>query len=192
MDFDVARRRLLASYTFERVRAMCKYGFVFEDSRWEVRPAEGKGLGLFTSVPRRRGEVVFVAQGATRINHFEGEECYEYPDWYSVDKDTWVEIIDPYIRANHSCEPNLGLDGRRVFVALRDIAAGEELTYDYSVTDDELDWFMEEECRCHSSNCRKRIGAIQTLSAEEIQRIYPYIPPHMLKTWHEHQQQSKQ
>ncbi|MEW6299813.1 MAG: hypothetical protein AB1671_19135, partial [Thermodesulfobacteriota bacterium] len=38
-----------------------------------------------------------------------------------------------------------------VFVALRDIAPGEELTHDWATTDD-LDYVME--CRCGSPNCR--------------------------------------
>ena len=38
---------------------------------------------------------------------------------------------------NHSCEPNLGLQGQIAFVAMRDIAADEELTFDYAMTDDE-------------------------------------------------------
>lgn len=32
---------------------------------------------------------------------------------------------------NHSCDPNIGLQGQIVFVAMRDIAAGEELTHDW-------------------------------------------------------------
>ena len=38
---------------------------------------------------------------------------------------------------NHSYEPNLGVQGQITFVALCDIAADEELTFDYAMTDDE-------------------------------------------------------
>jgi uncharacterized protein len=55
---------------------------------------------------------------------------------------------------NHSCDPNLGLQGQIVFVAFRDIAAGEELTIDYAMTDDEP---YEMECQCGSATCRKLI-----------------------------------
>jgi hypothetical protein len=53
---------------------------------------------------------------------------------------------------NHSCEPNVGFRGEVTFVALRAIAAGEALTYD---------WAMEENrpartvCRCGAPTCRK-------------------------------------
>jgi len=55
---------------------------------------------------------------------------------------------------NHSCEPNLGLQGQVVFVAIRDMAADEELTIDYAMTDDES---YEMECQCGSEACRRLI-----------------------------------
>jgi hypothetical protein len=55
--------------------------------------------------------------------------------------------------ANHSCEPNceaLNLRGHIWLVALRDIAAGEEITFDYG-----YEWEMHEEhpCRCGQPSC---------------------------------------
>jgi len=55
---------------------------------------------------------------------------------------------------NHSCEPNLGLQGQVVFLSLRDIEADEELTFDYAMTDDEP---YEMKCRCGMPNCRGTI-----------------------------------
>ena len=52
---------------------------------------------------------------------------------------------------NHSCEPNIGLQGQIVYVAMRDIDAGEELTHDWATTDD-LSYEMA--CRCGSQSCR--------------------------------------
>ena len=39
--------------------------------------------------------------------------------------------------SNHSCDANMGIRGEITFVALRDIRAGEELTHDWCVTDDD-------------------------------------------------------
>ena len=71
-----------------------------------------------------------------------------------VGDDLWLhsagDLLDDC--GNHSCEPNLGIRGQIVYVALRDIAAGEELTYD---------WAMEENaptrtrCRCGARRCRR-------------------------------------
>lgn len=52
---------------------------------------------------------------------------------------------------NHSCEPNVGVAGNIVFVAMRDVGAGEELTVDYAMFDDSD---LEMGCRCGRSTCR--------------------------------------
>jgi len=38
---------------------------------------------------------------------------------------------------NHSCDPNIALQGQIVMVAMRDISVNEELTHDWATTDDE-------------------------------------------------------
>ena len=55
------------------------------------------------------------------------------------------------IFSNHSCEPNLGVAGQVIFVAMRDIEAGEELTHDWAMTDDDQNSM---ECHCGASTCR--------------------------------------
>jgi hypothetical protein len=73
---------------------------------------------------------------------------------------------------NHSCDPNAGLiiDGADVrLIALRDIAAGEQIAFDYSTTMDEDDF--EFDCLCGSSRCRGRIRDFQHLPAA-LQRRY--------------------
>jgi len=50
------------------------------------------------------------------------------------------------IFSNHSCEPNIGVQGQIVYVAMRDIAPGEELTHDWAMTDDD-----ENEHQCNAA-----------------------------------------
>lgn len=55
--------------------------------------------------------------------------------------------------ANHSCAPNceaLNFDGRIWIVARRDLAAGEELTYDYGFSYSE---WRDHPCRCGAPSC---------------------------------------
>jgi hypothetical protein len=63
---------------------------------------------------------------------------------------------------NHSCDPNCGMRGNSVLVALRDIEPGEELGYDYGYERTE-DMGEEEEklyvCRCGAATCRGTILA---------------------------------
>jgi uncharacterized protein len=73
---------------------------------------------------------------------------------------------------NHSCEPNVGFAGNIVLVAMRDIAAGEELTTDYAMFDD-YDGDMQ--CGCGTPSCRKRIDGRDWQRPELQQRYRGYF-----------------
>lgn len=119
------------------------------------------GRGLFAKVAIAKGEVVVVKGGyiLTRENRDRiGEELG--PSEIQITEDLFIGPTTPgereggMMHLNHSCEPNVGLQGQIVFVAMRDIAAGEELTIDYAMTDDEP---YEMECQCGREACRKLI-----------------------------------
>ncbi|MGI4731651.1 MAG: SET domain-containing protein [Janthinobacterium lividum] len=68
---------------------------------------------------------------------------------------------------NHSCAPNAGLrfgDGGVFLLAIRDIAPGEEIAWDYSTTLTDRSWQMV--CACGADDCRGVIGAFETLPPE--------------------------
>ncbi len=68
---------------------------------------------------------------------------------------------------NHSCDPNawVKIDGRTAELhAIRDIAPGEEICFDYSTILDEDDFTID--CRCGSPLCRGKIGDGRNLPAE--------------------------
>ena len=69
---------------------------------------------------------------------------------------------------NHSCEPNVGFAGNIVLVAMRDVAAGEELTTDYALFDDADDPMT---CNCGTSSCRGTISG-RDWQLPELQRRY--------------------
>ena len=73
---------------------------------------------------------------------------------------------------NHSCDPNVGVQGQIVFVALRDIEEDEELTIDYSTISDEPD---EMECNCKTATCRKVITGNDWMKKELQQRYNGYF-----------------
>jgi hypothetical protein len=71
--------------------------------------------------------------------------------------------MDDYV--NHSCEPNCGIDfrGDQVFLkAVRSIARGQELTFDYAST--QSDFPFRFHCLCASPSCRGQIGNFEELS----------------------------
>lgn len=53
---------------------------------------------------------------------------------------------------NHSCLPNTMINANREFIALKEVKQGEELTFDYKSTEDEL--AEKFECNCGNPNCR--------------------------------------
>ena len=90
---------------------------------------------------------------------------------------------------NHSCDPNLGVKMNRSglpdFYALRPIAAGEHLTFDYAMTEYVLEEMEEGRertpCRCGAANCRGKIGSYSELPADVKRRYAGFIADHLLE-----------
>jgi hypothetical protein len=56
---------------------------------------------------------------------------------------------------NHSCDPTCGLAGQITLMAMRDIKAGEDITFDYAMADgDGYDQFT---CACGAPSCRGQV-----------------------------------
>jgi hypothetical protein len=90
--------------------------------------------------------------------------------------------LDDFI--NHSCEPNAGftIEGTIAdLYAIRDIAAGEEILFDYSTTLDEDDFTMA--CQCGRPSCRTIIGDGKYLPHDVWQRYLRLgiLPDYVLK-----------
>lgn len=81
---------------------------------------------------------------------------------------------------NHSCEPNVGFAGNIVLVAMRDVAAGEELTTDYALFDD---YQGSMRCRCGTASCRGTIDG-RDWRRPELQRRYGrYFSWYLQRRW---------
>jgi uncharacterized protein len=121
-----------------------------------VRPSRIHSAGVFTTTPVRRGERI-VEYGGPRITPEEADRLYDGASrTYLYGLEDGKTIIDgeglgAYL--NHSCDPNCEIDEvkKRAWIfALRDIAAGEELLWDYNLYDDEA----PAPCHCGSAKCR--------------------------------------
>lgn len=118
------------------------------------------GHGLFATAPvsagepvsRLGGRLVSAAQLRALSETSDGDV-----DSIVVDQD--VHLVVPPNTANHflnhSCEPNLGWADAYTLVALRDIAAGDELTSDYATSTDDPDFVLY--CHCETYRCRQVI-----------------------------------
>ncbi len=135
----------------------------------EVRDSPLHGFGVFATRRIEKGTRVIEYLGE-RISHPEADRRYDHKD--ENDNHTFLFIVDArtVIDAgadgnearfvNHGCEPNCEsvIENRRVFIeAIRDIAAGEELTYDYQIqreAGDPPDIDVIFACRCGAPSCR--------------------------------------
>jgi SET domain-containing protein len=123
----------------------------------EARPAGGKGWGSFALEPIPAGETV-AAFGGWVVT---GEYLAELSDdrqsrSIQVDSDLYLvsgDTPEPGDMLNHSCEPNCGLVGQTLLVAMRDIAPGEEMCFDYAMCD--ASDYDEFRCLCETPTCRE-------------------------------------
>ena len=135
----------------------------------EVRSSDVHGRGVFALRRIPKGMRIIEYTG-DRISHAEADRRYEdheesdnHTFLFSVDRGL---VIDAGVGGNdarfinHSCDPNCEsvIERRRVFIdAVRDIAAGEELAYDYQIGRERNDPPNVDEiyaCRCGAARCR--------------------------------------
>ena len=86
---------------------------------------------------------------------------------------------EPVDHVVHSCEPNCGMSGGMLLVALRDIAPGEQLTYDFAMTDgDDYDAF---DCSCGSPLCRGSVTGQDWMLPELQLRYRGHFSPYLAR-----------
>jgi SET domain-containing protein len=124
-----------------------------------VRDAGTKGRGLFAQRRFEKGDTI-AACGGRVVEYQEFSRLSEELRTHSLQiDDTLFLVCDPDFEPieflNHSCEPNVGMRGNVLFVALRAVEAGEELCYDYAMSDtNDYDEFV---CECDMPSCRRLI-----------------------------------
>ncbi|MCL4789248.1 MAG: SET domain-containing protein-lysine N-methyltransferase [Verrucomicrobia bacterium] len=123
----------------------------------DFRPSNIDRLGGFarvdipvgTQVIEYIGEKISKAESQLRCEA-NNEYIFTLDDDYDLDGNVpW----NPARLLNHSCAPNCEAEldeGRVWIVALRDIRAGEELTFNYGY---DLENYREHPCRCGAANC---------------------------------------
>ncbi len=121
-----------------------------------TRSSDIHAAGCFTLEDIPKGTIVLEYTGE-RITKEEGDLRYEgRPFTYLFGIDDGAIVVDGHGMAmfvNHSCDPNCETDelGGRIYIkTLRNLKAGEELTYDYWLYDGD----DEAPCYCGSASCR--------------------------------------
>lgn len=139
------------------------------------------GYGVVATRPFKAGETVCFGDGVLYDADADFDDTYalilpgedagrnEPIFWDLVDQTRWF---------NHSCEPNTEVCSRwdperksvaAWWVALRDIAPGEEITYDYAFVAD-----VAEPCACRAPSCR---GLIVDPDPTELAKLPDHLRP---------------
>jgi uncharacterized protein len=136
------------------------------------RPAGTKGLGVFAGEAIPAGTTV-AGFGGCVVDRAELDTLDEKYRTHSLQIDDHLFIVSelPFDDAdyvNHSCDPNCGIVGSVLLVTMRAVAAGEELCFDYAMTD--TDDYDEFECSCGTPLCRGTITGADWQAAEMRER----------------------
>lgn len=148
----------------------------------EVRPVFGNQHGIFARRPIRKGEPVAYFGGVfynlAQLAHVPKEVENTA---VQVDDDVYILPTEPGLayKSNHSCEPNCGFEGQITLVALRDIAEGEHVAFDYAMCDSTP--YDEFACLCGSARCRGQISGNDWKDKELQQRYKGYFSPYLQK-----------
>ncbi len=149
----------------------------------ESREKPGSGRGVFALERITPGEVIAAWGGRVTLT----SEFIFLPE--SVRKLS-LQIEDDYFLIpqggenaadfiNHSCDPNAGMAGQILVVAMRQIEAGEEICYDYAMSDGS--GYDEFECGCGTSLCRGKITGFDWSRPELWSRYAGYFSPYLAR-----------
>jgi uncharacterized protein len=141
-------------------------------------PIQGKGV--FATRPFERGATVLliddsrVVDDAHPLDPSVGE-LERHCDWLGP---LVVHMKEPELYINHACEPSTFIQtqgSQRSVVAYRDIAAGEEITYDYLV---DADGGVVWGCSCGGPDCRgPHVHDFFTLPDDKLREYLPLLAP---------------
>jgi hypothetical protein len=146
----------------------------------ELRPSPINGLGVFALHPFAAGRIILELDDSRIVDDLHPLSNIDDPrhcDYLEAGK---VILMPPPERhINHCCDPNTyvkTIDGKRQAIALREIPAGDEITYDYCINSSgDTVWT----CNCGASRCRRTIHSDFFHLPVELQR--EYLP--LLDTW---------
>jgi len=149
----------------------------------EIRKSKIQGSGVFALASIEKDARVFrFSEKTITIRHRPGCHCAVCKRCIQVGKNAWLYPKRGSFgwNLNHSCSPSCGIRGSYI-VALRGIRKGEEITIDYSATNDDTSWRMN--CSCGSRNCRGTIRSVQYLTDRLFRRYAGYMPRYLRKKY---------
>ena len=147
-----------------------------ENDAFDVLPSTIGGYGCFAIRPIARAALIWrfggqIFTGRQTFGRLQDGLLRSCDDPLQVDDDLFMSLESPAVFFNHGCEPNAFIRSPSDLVALRDIAAGEEILFDYALTVPAANvWTMRAGCRCAAPRCRQRIGSWLTVERAVVDR----------------------
>jgi len=139
-------------------------------NKFLIKNSQRNAQGLFSTLAYEPNQVLFKFEGKNistgdMLKHPNSEKLLQIGDNMYVDLGSHYSAF-----TNHSCNPNCYVKiaiNTAFLISARDIAIGDELFFDYSLTStDTLDtWKMD--CKCHKFYCRKVISGFSTIPEEK-------------------------
>lgn len=156
--------------------------FSYLSPKLEMRTCTEKGgFGVFAREKIQSGELLTVWGGMVTTE--EGLNLIpESKATHGIQVEEKIYLIplgegDPADMFNHSCNPNAGLSGQITLVAMREIERGEEVCFDYAMSDSSD--YDEFECHCGTENCRVKITGNDWKIAELQRRYKGFFSPYL-------------
>ena len=149
-----------------------------------ARRSVSEGLGVFTIRPVVAGEVLCV-WGGEIVPTSRLVDLPEGRRRFAVQVEDDLYLVTPLLGTGaadlvtHSCDPSALLSGALTLVARRDLATGEELTFDYGTSDSNP--YLGFVCRCGAAGCRGRVTGDDWRDPELQTRYGEAFAPHILR-----------
>lgn len=138
---------------------------------------------MFACEPIHAGELLAVWEGRLiRLPELEQLSPLRRRITVQVEEDFYLTSIsepEPADYFNHSCDPNAGMSGQIALVAMRDIEPGDEVCFDYAMTDGSA--YDEFECLCGSPLCRGHITGDDWQNPDLQERYRGNFSPYLQK-----------
>ena len=168
----------------------------YRSPKTEVKQSSIQGKGLFAKGKILKGEIVAIKGGTIfrkeewqKLEKDLGPAEIQIDDNFFIAPDSAEEREGSMIYTNHSCDPNIGIQGQIIFVAMRNIEPGEELTHDWATTDNIENFEME--CNCGAYNCRGRITGKDWMNKQLQEKYKGYFSWYLQKIIDNHQLKEK-
>lgn len=143
----------------------------------KIKDTLSKGNGVFASKAFKKDDIVLVKRIA--------KECSgnnSHATQYGIDRFILHDEVSTNV--NHSCDSNCGIQvnekGSHMLVAKKDIADGEEITFDYAMENYTIEHFPPQ-CMCVSSTCRGKITGWKDLTKEKKEEYRNWAAPFLFE-----------